>query len=237
MSNSVLRHALTAEIEKILEKHFGEDAADVFFLSPLLGYLNHKTKSAGRGSKSRGSFANHYALYVLVEDYIGKEYAPDGTRAGTYESYEGARFSDLYRRQRELPFGQKLQNHALNTRLNDEFKKYYPSMAKEPIVRDVEKQRYWIQEDLLTVSVRGKSGTKRDLNIARAVIEIIDAYVAAKRQAFESFIESCREIPALPVTDEKSAIAFIRCSRRGIRDFLGKPSFRRPKVAELVHEK
>ena len=214
MSSSVPRHAFTAEIEKILAKHFGEYAGDVFALSPLLGYLNHKTKSAGRGSKSRGSFANHYALYVLVEDYIGKGFAPGGTRAGTYESYEGARFSDLLRRQRTLPFGRKLQNHALNARLNDEFKKFYPSVANEPIVRDVAKQRYWVQEDLLTVSVRGKGGKNLDLNIAKAIIEIIDAYVAAKREAFESFIESCRKIAGLGKRSVKSAIGFIEAQLR-----------------------
>jgi len=209
MSSSVPRHAFTNEIENILAKHFGESGPDVFAASPLLGYLNHKTKSASRGSKSRGSFANHYALYVLVEDYISKGFLPGGAMAGTYESYEGARFSDLFRRQRELPFGQKLQNHAFNARLNDEFKKFYPSVEKEPIVRDVEKQRYWVQEDLLIVSVRGKDGKSRNLNIAQAVVEIIDAYVAAKKKAFESFIESCKDISALPATDVKSAIAFI----------------------------
>jgi len=209
MSSSVPRHVFTGVIEKILAKHFGKYAADVFALSPLLGYLNHKTKSASRGSKSRGSFANHYALYVLVEDYIGKGFSPGGAHAGTYESYEGARFSDLFRRQRELPFGQKLQNHALNARLNDEFKKFYPSIEKEPIVRDVGKQRYWVQEDLLIVSVPGRNRKKRDLNIARAVIDIIDAYVVAKKEAFESFIESCKEISALTKTDVKSSIGFI----------------------------
>jgi len=209
MSSSVPRHAFTDEIEKILAKQFGEYAADVFSLSPLLGYLNHKSKSASRGSKSRGSFANHYALYVLIEDYINKGFGPNGKHTGTYASYEGARFSDLFRRQRELPFGQKLQNHALNARLNDEFTKFYPSVEKAPIVRDLEKQRYWVQEDLLTVTVRGKDGKNRDLNIAQAVIDIIDRYVIAKKEAFEAFIESCNEIATLKDTDEKSAIGFI----------------------------
>lgn len=174
-----------------------------------MGYLNQKTKSAGRGSKSRGSFANHYALYVLVEDYIAKGFSPGGSRAGVYESYEGARFSDLFRRQRELPFGKKLQNHALNARLNDEFKKYYPLLEREPIVRDVEKQRYWVQEDLLTVQVRGKDGQRHDFNLALVVIKIIDAYVAAKKEAFESFIEACDQITALAETGAEFAIDFI----------------------------
>lgn len=209
MASALPRHAFTEQIEKILNTHFKELANDVLALSPLLGYLNHKTKSASRGSKSRGSFANHYALFVLVEDYIKSGFAPGGKRAGTYANYEGARFSDLFRRQRELPFGRKLQNHALNARLNDEFTKFYPSLGKEPIVRDVEEQRYWVQEDLLVVSVTGKDGKKRDLNIAQVVLDIVLAYAAAKREAFESFVESCNDIAKLESTDDKSAIGFI----------------------------
>src|SRR5665213_4537591 len=106
------RHAFTAQIEAVIRKRFGAEADDVFRASPLLGYINHKTRSANRGSKSRGAFANHYALYVVVEDYINKGYLPGGRLAGQYADYDGARFSDLFRRQRELPFGQKLQNHA-----------------------------------------------------------------------------------------------------------------------------
>ena len=60
----------------------------------------------------------------------------------------------------------------------------------------------------------GKGGKKRNVNIAQAVIEIIDAYVAAKREAFESFIESCREIAALTGADVKSAIGFIETQLR-----------------------
>jgi len=32
--------------------------------------LNEKTRSTNRGSKARGSFANLYAIYVIIEDYI-----------------------------------------------------------------------------------------------------------------------------------------------------------------------
>jgi hypothetical protein len=206
MSN-IREHVFTAQIRAILIKHFGEDAEQVFAQSPLLGYMNHKTKSASAGSKARGSFANHYALYVLVEDYIAKGYL--AAKAGTYDNYEGARFSDLFKRQRELPFGSKLQNHALNARLNDEFKKFYPSVDKEPIVRDVASQRYWVQEDLLAVTVRGKNGKENTYNIAPAIIEIVDAYVASKREAFESFIVACREIAAVTKEGTPGVVAFI----------------------------
>src|SRR5438552_7362794 len=114
-----MEHEFTTKLYAILEKHFGTAGHDLFHASPLLQYLNIKTRSAGRGSKARGAFPNHYALYVLVEDYIAKGYL----KKKGYREYEGARFTDLLRRQRELPFGTKPQNHALNGRMNDEFRK------------------------------------------------------------------------------------------------------------------
>ena len=74
----ITRHGFTPEIVEILEGHFGDYASDILASSPILGYLNTKTKAANRGSKARGSFANHYALYVVVEDYIQKGFF-DGT--------------------------------------------------------------------------------------------------------------------------------------------------------------
>ncbi len=66
------RHAFSATIVAILQKHYGGYAEEIFEISPLIGYLNSKTRSANRGSKARGAFANHYALYVMVEDYLNK---------------------------------------------------------------------------------------------------------------------------------------------------------------------
>ncbi len=210
MSSKLKRHVFTVVIESILRASFGDSGPEIFENSPLLGYLNHKTASASRGSKSRGSFANHFALYVLIEDYLKGGFGPGGRKSGKYANSAGARFSDLFARQRELPFGQKLQNHALNARLNDEFRKFYPSIEIQPIVRDVAAQRYWIQEDLLKVELRSKTGKRKTINIASSIIEIIDAYVAAKREAFESFIESCSKMSAVDASDTSSVVEFVR---------------------------
>jgi hypothetical protein len=205
---TISQHSFTEAILDILKKHFGEHALEVFEASPLLGYLNSKTKAANRGSKARGAFANHYAMYVVVEDYLQKGFL-DGTAKTPYAKYEGARFSDLFTRQRELPFGAKLQNHALNSRLNDEFKKFYPSVGKPPIVRDVASQRYWVQEDLLQVTVRHKDGSDHTYNIARAIIDVVDAYVATKRAAFEGFLETCKQIAELGKKEPQQATKFV----------------------------
>jgi hypothetical protein len=204
----VTHHPFTDTILRILKDKFNDDAEGIFNSSPLLGYLNLKTKSANSGSKARGAFANHYALYVVIEDYIQKGYNLSSTTLN-YSEYEGARFSDLFKRQRELPFGAKLQNHALNARLNDEFEKFFPTLGKTPIVRDVETQRYWIQEDLLQVRIRKADGAEGVFNIAEAVISIIDAYVATKKAAFEDFIETCKQIAELGKTDPAKAVDFV----------------------------
>lgn len=201
MSKKLNKHSFSKRIIDILTAHFGNDANYIFENSPIIIYLNVKTKSADRGSKSRGSFANLYALYVLIEDYIIKNFSSKNT----YSTYEGASFSQLLKRQRELPFGSKLQNHALNSRLNEEFKKYHPTLGIVPIIRDTETQRYWIHEELLKFKIADK-----EKNLSTAIVEIIDAYIATKKSAFESFINSCQQILALSETNELSSIQFIK---------------------------
>ena len=90
------KRQFTEVIFDILNQYFDKNAEDIFQNSPLLQYLNIKTKSANKGSKSRPSLGNHYALYVLVEDYINKGFY----NQNIYEEYEGAKFSDLLRGQR-----------------------------------------------------------------------------------------------------------------------------------------
>ena len=83
-----MRHEFTESITDILERKYGKSKDSILDQNPLLSYINIKTKSASRGSKSRGSFANLYAIYVLVEDYVNKGFA----KRGDYSKYGGARY-------------------------------------------------------------------------------------------------------------------------------------------------
>ena len=181
-----MEHEFTKIIKTILEEKFGDVGDQIFRESQLILYLNIKTKSSNKGSKSRGSFANLYAIYVLVEDYLVKKFH----QTGMYSDYEGAVYTNLFKRQRELPFGQKLQNHGLNHRLNEEFKRYFGTCECLPIVR--ENNRYWFNENLLKVKIN-----QNEHNIAETVIHIIDAYVEAKRDSFEKFIQICKDAERL----------------------------------------
>ena len=193
-------HPFTATILDVLTKYFGSDTRTVFELSQLIQYLNYKTRSANRGSKARSSFANLYALYVLIQDYLEKGFL----ESGEYAQYEGADYTPLLSRIRQLPFGSKLQNHALNNRANDEFHKLFPQDNRRPILRRVALQKYWINESLLKVNISG-----REVNIAQAVIEIINQYINTKRTSFEQFIKDCERLNSLPAENEASIIQFI----------------------------
>ena len=195
-----MEHTFTKRIMEILTDAYGEQSKEIFEKSLLLQYINIKTKSADRGSKARGSFANLYAIYVLVEDYINKGF----NTVGDYSTYEGAVFSKLFTRQRELPFGRKLQNHALNSRLNEEFKKFFPTHEVVPIIRDVTTQRYWINQNLLNITVGSKI-----YNVSEVIISIIDEYVKTKMESFDLFIKTCNELEKLSSQDTSKITKFI----------------------------
>ena len=196
-----VKHGFTDTILNILNNHYGNNADSILESNQLLQYLNIKTRAANRGSKARAGFANHYALYILVEDYVIKGFH----QKGRYDQYEGAQFSALFRRQRELPFGSKLQNHALNHRLNEEFKKYFPTSEYLPIIRDAETNRYWINENLLKFTLNN-----RKINLAIAVKEIIEAYIEARQSAFNEFMHYCEQLIGIETADKAQATEFIK---------------------------
>lgn len=189
-------------IKNYLTDKYGDVAEALYGLSYIMQYLVQKTKSANRGAKARGSFANIYAIYVIVEDYLNESF----DRKGGYNRYEGARFSNLMKRQRELPFGAKLQNHALNSRMNEEFFKFFPTQSGvPPIIRDLETQRYWFNEYYLKIKIG-----KKKINIAQDIINIIDHYVEVKQGSLKRFIEQCEKLQEIESCGQDVVTKFIR---------------------------
>ena len=195
-----MEHTFTANIKAILADYFGDKAEEIYESSQLLQYINEKTRSANRGSKSRSSFANLYAIYVILEDYVEKGF---DKKVG-YSKYEGADFTQLFTRQRQLPFGGKLQNHALNNRMNSEFQKYFQRSDYIPIIRNLETKRYWFNENLLNIKVR-----KGKFNVAACTIKIIEEYIQTKQDAFQRFIKICEELQKIEKSDPEKVKEFI----------------------------
>lgn len=195
-----MEHSFSINIKNILKSHFEEHYEDIYDNSQLIQYLNFKTRSANKGSKSRSSFANLYAIYVIIEDYINNNF----DKNGEYSDYEGALYKNLFERQRQLPFGGSLQNHALNNRMNSEFQKFFPSSEFIPIIRNLETKRYWINENLLIFKIGNNT-----YNLAQSIIEIIDDYVKTKQDAFERFIQSTLELQEISETSPDKVKDFI----------------------------
>ncbi|WP_061996481.1 hypothetical protein [Clostridium sp. ATCC 25772] len=189
-------------ITEILKIHFPKRYEDVYNNSYLIQYLDKKTNSVGKSSKSRPSFANLYAIYVLVEDYLNNGYYNSGKYS---KEYDGMKFSNAFNRQRELPFGEKLQNHALNNRCNHEFLKYFNTATSEvPIVINQSKSRYFINEKLLLIEIDGQV-----IDISKIIIEIVDRYVELKKEKFDDFFEKCISFSKSYMYNQKEAIEFI----------------------------
>jgi hypothetical protein len=197
----IVQHEFTEKILTILNHYFPNQANDILNYSELIQYLNIKTKAANKGSKSRAGLGNHYAIYVLIEDYLKNEFHIKGG----YEDYEGSQFTKLLERQRELPFGNKLQNHALNHRLNEEFKRYFPTSSYSPVLRDLQTNRYWINENLLKINI-----DNNQINIAEAVRDIINAYISQRQKAFNQFMSYCHQIIDIHKQEPSKAIKLIR---------------------------
>lgn len=193
-----MENIFTANIKSVIQKHFGENANDIFEKSQLIQYINEKTRSANKGSKARSSFNALYSIYTLVEDYIAHNFH----KKGDYSIYEGAKFTQLWRRARTLPFGSAIQNHSFNNRTNDEFRKYDKSLI--PILRDTQTKRYWINENLLKIKVG-----KTNFNIAIVIIEIIDEYAKTKQDSFQRFVKSCEELQKVGKTTPIKVEEFI----------------------------
>ena len=73
-----MENLFTTIIKEILRKHIGDASEDIFGKSKILQYIDIKTRSANRGAKARGSFANLYAIYIVIEDYLAHSFDKKG---------------------------------------------------------------------------------------------------------------------------------------------------------------
>ena len=121
-------------VRDILKADYPEKYQKVYDDSPLLQYLDRKMKAVHGGSKTRRSLANIYAIYSILHFYQADYFeAPE-----KYREFEGYDYMRLFRFYRSLYGGSKLQNHALNSRVNGEFKNRYPDSAADLIIINTE---------------------------------------------------------------------------------------------------
>ena len=169
-------------IEEILRTDFPNDYRSIYDNSMLLQYLDKKMKAVHGDSKTRRSLANIYAIYSILFFYQNDFFnQPDSYRA--FDGYDYMRLFNFYR---GLYGGSKLQNHALNSRVNGEFRNRFPNITNELII--IDNGKYLLHIDYLYVL---------NHDISKTCCKVIEKYVElleAKDHALLLVLQRMRQL-------------------------------------------
>lgn len=150
-------------IEEILKEDFKENYENIFQNSELLKYIDKKTNAITGNSKSRKNLGNIYAIYAFLYFYSKKFH----NNPEKYKKFEGFEYNDLWYFCKKQYGGEKIQNHALNNRLNTEFAN---KIAKEPekMLLIINGNKYLMHIDYIYVN---------GIDISLSVLKIIRKYI------------------------------------------------------------
>lgn len=175
-------------IKEILSEDFPDKFQHIYDSSLLLQYLDKKMKAVHGNSKTRRSLANIYAIYSILHFYKNDFYnQPD-----KYREFGGYDYTRLFKYCRSLYGGSKLQNHALNSRVNGEFRNKFPHATNDLIIIDGGK--YLLHIDYLYV---GKD------DISKSAVRVIEKYIDLLIKKDHALIEVLQHMGAMVDYSEK----------------------------------
>lgn len=149
-------------IKDIIESEFPDNYQLVYDNSNLIQYLDKKMGAVHGDSKKRRSLANIYAIYSILHFYKDDFY----NKPDEYRKFDGYDYMKLFNYYRTLYGGSKLQNHALNSRVNGEFRNKFPEVTNDLII--VYNGKYLLHIDYIFVN---------NIDISRICCRIIEKYV------------------------------------------------------------
>ena len=174
-------------VQEILEKHFPGQSQQIYAESKLIQYSDKKSGAIHGTAKTRRSLANYYAIYSILYFYVDEFFEnPD-----EYKMFEGYEYTKLFTFYRGLYGGSKLQNHALNSRVNGEFRNKVRADKDLIIIND---GKYALHIDFLYVL-----GT----DVSRAAKEIVEQYVNLLMEKDHALLTTLAAIEQASTVDEK----------------------------------
>lgn len=179
-------------IKEILIKDYPIEYQNIFDNSMLLQYLNKKMKAVHGDSKTRRSLANIYAIYSILFFYQ-KDFFNQPDKYRDFGGYDYMRLFNFYR---GLYGGSKLQNHALNSRANGEFKNKFPNISNDLII--IDNGKYLLHIDYLYVN---------SYDISKTCCKVIEKYIEllmSKDHALLSALQHMEEL--VDYTEKKKQI-------------------------------
>ncbi|CCI72606.1 TPA: restriction endonuclease [Neisseria meningitidis] len=147
-------------VQEILIQYYPDNYSYIYNKSPLLQYLDSKMGAIYGNSKTRRSLANIYAIYSLLHFYAESKFI---NKPEEYKKFYGFEYNKLFYFYRSLYGGDKLQNHALNSRVNGEFKNKF---NEELII--INNGKYLINIKYLYVD---------NFDLCQVSIDIIEKYI------------------------------------------------------------
>ena len=177
-------------VADILKEEFPIEFQTIYNNSPLLQYLDKKMKAVHGNSKTRRSLANIYAIYSILHFYQADFYQDKIT----YRAFGGYDYMRLFTYYRGLYGGSKLQNHALNSRVNGEFRNKFTDVANDLII--INNGKYLIHIDYIYVN---------DHDISKVCCRIIEKYVELLIKKDHALISILSEMQAMTDYSEKKA--------------------------------
>lgn len=175
-------------VEDILKSYYPTDYNNIYSSSLLLQYLDKKMKAVHGDSKTRRSLANIYAIYSILYFYKRDFY----NQPEKYKAFSGYDYMRLFNFYRSLYGGSKLQNHALNSRVNGEFKNKFSSASNDLII--IDNGKYLLHIDYLYV---------KENDISKVACEIIEKYVDLLMAKDNTLIGILQKMTALGNYEEK----------------------------------
>lgn len=177
-------------IEEILKKELPNDYQDVYDKSSLLQYLDKKMKAVHGNSKTRRSLANIYAIYSILYFYQNDFYE----KKDEYRQFDGYDYMKLFNFYRKLYGGSKLQNHALNSRVNGEFHNKIKETVNDLII--INNGKYLIHVDYIYI---------KNHDISKVACKIIEKYIELLMIKDHALIKILEELKNLTDYNEKKA--------------------------------
>lgn len=151
-------------IKDILIEDYKDKYNQIYENSDLIKYLNKKTGAIEGDSKTRRSLGNIYAIYSVLYYYLEMNFYNNKEK---YKKFDGFEYSVLWNFCKKQYGGNKLQNHALNNRLNTEFlNKVASNSSKELLI--INGSKYLIHIDYIYVN---------NIDISKTIIKIIEKYI------------------------------------------------------------
>lgn len=175
------------------EFHTDEKVKQIYNESELLQYFNLKSNAIHGSVKTRRSLANWYSLYGILHFYKESNFT---NNKQMYLNFEGFPYTKVFNFMRTLYGGEKLQNHALNSRVNGEFANKIASNPDKNIIL-INEGKYMIHPDYIYVDA---------IDLSDIYIKVVEKYISLLIEKDQGLLSTIEELKNEKNIDKKKMI-------------------------------